>query len=133
MRKIHYHICQQHECFEPIVQLSMDGVLESKSSFNSLDTYSIKFNHCRNIYPIRIIKPCEKFKFDVQEQLQYVLDDIIENDFEIDCTVLDNPKRSDLRCAKSACAKFGCEYCFNCAVSFVDPDKKSLALIRRRY
>ena len=116
-----------------IIQLSLDGVMESKSSFNSLDTYSVKFDNCRNIYPIRIIKPCEKFKFDEQEQLRLVLEDINDNHLVIECAVLDNPKRSDVRCAKCASAKFGCEYCENCAISFVDSQKKSLTLIRKNY
>lgn len=133
MIKIHRAICPDHERDEPIIQLSLDGILESKSSFNSLDVYSVKFNHCRNIYPIRIIKPCEKYKYDEQEQLQHVLDDLNENNVVIDCTVLDNPKRSNVRCAKCASAKYGCEYCENCAVSFADTKKKSLAIIRKRY
>ena len=133
MIKIHNVICEDHALNDPKIQLSLDGVLESKSSFNSLDTYSVKFDNCRNIYPIRLIKPCEKFKFDEQEQLRLVLDDINDNELEIECVVLDNPKRSDVRCAKCASAKFGCEYCENCAISYVDSQKKSLTLIRKKY
>ena len=111
----------------------MDGILESKSSLNSLDVYSLKFNHCRNIYPIRLIKPCEKYKYDEQEELSHVLNDINDNGLIIDCAVFDNPKRSNMRCAKCASAKFACEYCVNCAISFVDHDKKSLVMIRKKY
>ena len=133
MKKIHNVICDNHKNHSPEVQLSLDGVLEAKSSFNSLDTYSIKFLDCQNIYPIRIVKPCEKYRYDEQEQLREVLQDINDNDLVIDSAVFDNPKRSNVRCAKSACAKFGCEYCESCAVSFIDSKKKSLTLIRKKY
>ena len=133
LKKIHNVICLDHVQNEDIIQLSLDGVMESKSSFNSLDTYSVKFDKCRNIYPIRIIKPCEKFKFDDQEQLSHVLEDINDNNLTIECLVLDNPKRSDVRCAKCSSAKFACEYCENSAISYVDSKKKSLTLIRKRY
>ena len=133
MKKIHSFICQDHDQQEPVVQLSLDGVQESKSSLNTLDTYSIKFNHCRSIYPIGLIKPCHRFKYDVQEQLKRVLDDINDNEVIMDCAVLDNPKRSDLKCAKTASAKFGCEYCENCAVFYVDHEKKSLVMIKKKY
>ena len=111
----------------------MDGIMESKSSNNSLDCYSLKFSHCRNIYPICLIKPCEKFKFNTKEQLQRVLKDINDNNLIIDSAVFDNPKRSDVRCAKCASAKFGCEYCVNCAVSFVNSNTRSLSIIRKKY
>ena len=111
----------------------MDGIQESKSSLNSLTIYSIKFNNCRNIYPICLIKPCEKYKYDEQEQLRRVLADINDNGLILGSCVFDNPKRSDMRCAKSACAKYGCEYCVNFAVPFVDLNKKSLTMIKKRY
>lgn len=113
--------------------MSLDGVQESKSSFNCLDTFSVKFHKCRNVYPIRIIKPCERFRYDEQEQIGQVLGDINDNELEIDCAVLDNPKRADVKCAKTASAKFGCEYCENVAISYVDIEKKSLSLIRKKF
>ena len=133
MKKIHNFICQEHEQHEAVIQLSLDGVLESKSTLNSIDIYSLKFDHCRNIYPIRLIKPCERYKYDVQKQLKQVLDDINENDVVIECCVFDNPKRSDARCAKTASAKFGCEYCEECAEFFVDTEKKSLCMLKKKF
>ena len=111
----------------------MDGIMESKSSGNSLDCYSIKFNHCRNIYPIALIKPHEKYKFDVQKHLKRVLRDLNDNNIIIDCATFDNPKRSDVRCAKSASAKFACEYCVNCAIPYTNVNKKSMIMIRKKY
>ena len=116
-----------------MIQLSLDGILESKSSFTSLDVYSVAFNHCRSIYPIRIIRPCQRFKYDEQIQLEKVLADINENNLVIDCAVLDNLKRAIVRCAKNHAGKFACEYCYNAAVFHVDLKKKTLASIERRF
>ena len=110
----------------------MDGVQEAKSSVNTLDTYSIKFNHCRVIYPLSIIRPCHKFKYDEQIQLKRVLSDINSNNVIIDCAVLDKPKRSTVLCLKGACAKFPCEYCESCAVPFVTKTKLN-TVVEKRY
>ena len=130
--KIHHFICPDHEHNSPIIQLSLDGVQESKSSVNSLDIYSVKFNHCRVVYPIRIIRSCERFKYDEQMELKEVLTDINNNDVTIDCAVLDKPKRSTVLCCKGACAKFPCEYCESSAVPY-DIHPKSNASIHKRY
>ena len=131
--KIHYSIAEEHEQHPPIVQLSLDGILESKSSFNTLDCYSVKFNHCRNIYPIRMIKPCEKYKYDENKELKNVLDDINANGITIDCAVFDQPKRSFARCAKCFSAKYPCEYCESCAVTYIDTSSKKTKEIEKRY
>lgn len=101
--KIHNSICPEHELHPPIIQLSLDGVMESKSSLNTLDIYTVKFNNCRAIYPIRIIKPCNKYKFDEQLQLKNVLDDINSTNVIIDCGVFDNLKRSTAFSIKKSC------------------------------
>ena len=105
-------------------QLSLDGVQESKSSGKSIDTYSIKFNDCKNIYPIRCIKPYNRIKYNEQESLAIVLNDINANQFVIDTAVCDNPKRSILRNALCHSSTYACEYCEASAVSYVCPVKK---------
>ena len=107
--------------------------MESKSSLASLDTYSVKFDQCRNIYPIRIVRPCERFKYDEQLELGNVLDDINENEIEIECAVCDNPKRCTLTCTKTHSAKNACEYCENCAVTCIAYNKKARALIEKKF
>ena len=107
--------------------------MESKSSFTSLDVYSLAFIQCRSIYPIRIIRPCQRYKYDEQMQFQKVLENINDNNLIIDCCVLDNLKRAIIRCAKNHAAKYACEYCFNAAVLYVDLKKKKLASIERRF
>ena len=131
--RIHLAICEDHRLHPPVIQLSLDGIQESKSSSISLDVFSVKFNHCRNIYPISITRPCDKFKYDEQEHLKNVLKDIKDNNITIECAVFDNPKRSMGRCAKSACSKFPCEYCEQCAVTFVVKNKKNYSIIEKRF
>ena len=130
--KIHYSLCPEHEEHDPIVQLSFDGVQESKSSSTSFDTYSLKFNHCQNIYPIKIIRPCDKYKYDAKQEFQKVLDSLNDNEVIIDCAVGDNPKRSFFRCAKCHGAKYACEYCQNFAVYFIG-NKKNLSTIEKKF
>ena len=124
---------EDHEQHPPIIQLSLDGIQESKSSSNTLDCYCVKFNHCQNIYPIRIIKPCEKFKYDEKQELKNVLDDLNANGVTIDCAVLDQPKRSFARCAKCFSAKYACEYCESCAVTYIDSSNKKAKEIKKRF
>lgn len=134
MKKIHNFICPDHEHHPQIVQLSLDGILESKSSSVSLDTYSLKFSNCRNIYPVTIIRPCERYKYDELKSLEKVLSDINENDIIIECCVMDKPKRSMAKCSKCASAKYPCEYCQNHAVPLVvNSNKKTAALIKSNY
>ena len=113
--------------------MSLDGVQESNSSVASLDTYSITFNHCRSVYPLKIIRPHEKHKYDEQSHLREVLSDINENNVVIDCAVFDKIKRSTVTCTKNHASKFPCEYCQNCAVSYVHCNPKSLQIIQKRY
>ena len=131
--RIHNNICNEHAQDQPIIQLSLDGVLESKSSLNSLDTYSVKFSNCRNIYPLSIVKPCNKFKYDDQNHFKNILDDINTNNVIIESCIFDKPKRSRMKCTKCHAAKFPCEYCYNSAVVHVHKNEKNLNSIRKRY
>ena len=133
MQRIHESICDEHKGQLPTVQLSLDGVMESNSSFNSLDVYSIKYNHCRNVYPVRIIKPCDRYKYEEQEQLRKVLKDLNENNIIIDCCVFDNPKRSMAKCVKCHSARFPCEYCESCAFSHVETKKRKKTEIMKKF
>ena len=88
----------------------------------SLETFSINFNKCRNIYPIRIIRPCNKFKVDEQLQIKSVLDEINDNGLCIYCAVFDKLKRTVAKCSLSHSAYFGCEYCECPAKLYSHPD-----------
>ena len=102
----------------------MDGVQESKSSSVSEDVYSVSFAGCRTVYPIKIVRPINKFKLDDQAQIKSVLDDINKNECQLENCICDNPKRSIFRCALSAGASFACEYCESKAEYYTEPGKR---------
>ena len=133
LKKIHYSLNPSHEQDPQKIQISLDGILESKSSLTSLDVYSLKFIGCRNIYPIRIVRPCNRHKYDEQEHFRHVLNDINENGLEIDCAICDNPKRATITCIKAHSARNACQYCENCAVTYLDYNKRARAAIEKKY
>ena len=101
-----------------VVHLSVDGVAETKSTNISIDVYSLQFKGCKDIYPIRIVRPINKQHLDHQEQLRAVLQDVTRNQLKIEAMVADNPKRAFLRFSMQFSSKNGCEYCFETGVSF---------------
>lgn len=100
------------------VVLSLDGMSESKSTSISLDVYSIRFIGCRDIYPIKIIRPIVRNHIDHQEQFASVINSIHAHNLKIHSLVADNPKRSFLKYCMQHSARYGCEYCFGCGVQF---------------
>lgn len=98
--------------------LSVDGVSETKSTSVSLDVYSLKFNGCKEIYPIKIIRPLGKVTMNHKELFRDVLNDVMANELVIKTIVADNPKRAFLKEVLQHSAKFGCEYCFSCGMPF---------------
>lgn len=94
------------------LQLSCDGVSESKSSNISLDVYSIKFENCRTIYPLRIIRNLKKLTVDHDHHFGLVLNDLNFNDARIMQFLGDNPKRSNARKCLCFSSWYPCEYCF---------------------
>ena len=108
VKKMHSQICPNKPT---MVQLSLDGVQEANSSLVSLDMYSVCFNDCRNVYPIRLIRPLNKLKFDEREHLASVVQDINDNDLLIHTAVMDRLKRNFAKCILSHSAYFACEYC----------------------
>ena len=104
------------------VQLSYDGVQESKSSAISLDMYTVKFNCCRNIYPLLCIKPYNRYKFNEQFYLKSVVTELNENNITIEDAICDNPKRSVLRSALSHSSLYACEYCESSAESYINEE-----------
>ena len=111
--RLHMQTCPS---FQPIVDLSLDGIQESKSSSLSADVYTISFHGCKTVYPLKVIRPINKYKVDDQLHLANVINDIRNNNCRISCAVFDNPKRSMARCALCFSASFACEYCESRAV-----------------
>lgn len=98
-------------CYQPVLDFSLDGVQECKSSSQSLDIYSVSFKNCKTVYPIKVLRPVNKFKIDNQNHLKNVIDDINLNGCKINAAIFDNLKRSVVRCALGHGASYACEYC----------------------
>ena len=106
------------------LQLSADGVSESKSTSVSLDVYSAKFESCKRIYPLRIIRPIRKVDIDHYEQMDLALQDIYENDCIVTQFVGDNLKRAIARHSLNHASWFPCEYCFAKGTKFTVNNKE---------
>ena len=114
------------------VKLSLDAVSESKSTTVSLDVYSIKFDGCRDVYPIKIIRQIVKNVIDHQEQFSDVLNSIRVNNLRLHSLVADNPKRSFVKYCMQHSAKYACEYCFGCGVQFCkNPKDENSEIVKR--
>ena len=107
---IHNSRCPRQN-IEKNVSLSLDGVSESKSTSVSMDVFTIKMKKCRTVYPHRIVRPLGQYKVETSEQIRLVLSDIRANGCNIEKIIADNPKRSNLRCAKCSSSSYPCEYC----------------------
>ena len=132
VRKIHAACCPKAET--EVIKMSMDGVQESKSSSVSNDVFSISFHGCNKVYPIRLIRPINRFKYDVQSHIKAVIDEINEQNFKLSKLILDNPKRADFKCCMTSAATFGCEYCEAGAILVRDSySKAELTTITKKY
>ena len=110
--KIHKASCLNAAGRNQQINLSLDGVSESKSTNISMDVFTIKMKNCKNINPARIVRPLGQYKVSNRVQFKLLLDDVIENQCLLEKIIADNPKRSILRCSKSHSGYFACEYCF---------------------
>ena len=111
--KLHQQVCPNCQL---VLDMSLDGIQECKSSLLSADVYTVSFANCRTVYPVKIIRPINKYKVNAQEHLRLVLDDINQNNCILKNAVGDNPKRSFFRCALGSSSSFACEYCIGKAV-----------------
>lgn len=102
-----------------LVILSLDGVSETKSTTTSLDVYSLKFDGCRDVYPLKIIRPLSKHPIDHRKILELVLNPVISHPkLILKNFIADNPKRAFLRNSLQHSGRYSCEYCFESGVTF---------------
>ena len=95
------------------MQVSLDGVSETKSTSVSLDVYCVKVKTCKCIYPVRITRPLGKYRgLDNQEQLRIFLDDVNSTNKHICQFLADNQKRSTALNSLGHSSWYPCEYCF---------------------
>lgn len=105
------------------INLSLDGVQESCSSTISTDIYSVAFKNCQCVFPIRLIRPVNKYRVDNEHFLREVLADLALNSTKLNNIIGDSPKRSFLRFCMGFNSYFGCEYCESPAV-YIDNTAK---------
>lgn len=117
--RLHDDVCPTSEDSN-YFQLSADGVQETKSNRISLDVYSIKKKNCRQIYPLKIIRPINKFHVDYRPHLKRILDSFQETNSILDCFVGDNPKRSNLKECLCHSSNYACEYCVSKAQRYIE-------------
>ena len=92
--------------------------METKSTTVSIDVYSMKFEGCKDIYPVKIIRPVCKHPIDLQKQFKLVLNSVVSYNLIIQALVGDNPKRAFFRNSMQHSAINAYEYCFESGISF---------------
>lgn len=132
--KIHEATCKN---FEKKLQISSDGMSESKSTNVSIDVYSTRMQNCKVVYPHKLVKPLGKYKIDNSLQFTNFIKDIIDNDGIIEQYIADNLKRATGKGCLNHASTFPCEYCFARGVRYeatVDTNKakEHLEALRKR-
>ena len=110
IENIHKKNCPNYRTNQ--IQLSCDGLHESKSTSTSIDVYSWKFKHCKQIYPHKLVRPLSSQKLDNRRHLGDVLTDINDNHLRIMQFIADKLKRSDAKDCKGHSSWYPCEYCY---------------------
>lgn len=85
-----------------------------------MDIYSIKFKGCRYIYPIKIVRPIDRYKYCEKEEIRSVVSNLNERQIILEACIFDNPKRSVAKDTKSHSSTHPCEYCECGAVTYKD-------------
>ena len=98
------------------MQISSDGMSESKSTKVSLDIFSSRMKNCRTIFPHKIVRPLHTSVINQQDQFRDFVQNILENKGEIEQFVGDNLKRSTAKNFLCHSAAYACDYCLARAV-----------------
>lgn len=88
------------------VTLADDDVPESNSTKVSFQVVSLRFKGCRNIYPIRLVRPVGS-KPSLEEVYREIITELNDLDMRVDSIVADAPKRAKLRRTKQFNARYG--------------------------
>lgn len=79
----------------------------------TIDAFSIKFEDCKQIYPVKLIRPLVKLDSNIDKRvLGEVLDEISENNLRLKQYIADNKKRATVKDCKNHAAWHPCEYCY---------------------
>ena len=95
-----------------VVDMSLDGVPQSKSGGISMEVLSVRFIECRTVYTVAILKPMRK-RMGICDDV--ILEPLLEGErlghVEIRRVVADAPKRASLQGLKQHSATYSCPYC----------------------
>lgn len=94
------------------VQLSSDGVSECRSNSVSLDVYSSRVHGCKQIYPLKIVRPLDTSFVDREDHLENVLCELKDCSIKVKHYIADNKKRATSKRCLNHASLFPCEYCF---------------------
>ena len=125
--KVHRDSCKSHQNYsgnQIQLNLSCDGVADSKSSAVSMDVFSVSFPECSTVYPICTIRPTKKNSVDFQSELKLILEDLKSENVKIINVLADNPMRALMRYLKNHSSYFSCEYCRSSAEYYQDQVSK---------
>ncbi len=94
------------------LDISIDGVPESKSGGRSVEILSVRFIGCRGIYSLGLLQPTRR-GLGIGEEviLQHFLEELEETGLRVRRVIADAPKRAAIRGLKQHSAKFACPYC----------------------
>ncbi len=94
------------------LDLSVDGVPESKSGGRSIDILSVRFLGCRSIYSLAVLQPMRRgLGLGEEVVLEHFLEDLDVSGLTVRRVIADAPKRAALRGLKQHSAKYSCPYC----------------------
>ncbi len=111
-------VCALHTRLHPsaapakYIDISVDGVPESKSGGKSVDILSIRFLGCRGVYSLAVLQPTRRgLGLGDDIVLEHFLEQLEESDLRIRRVIADAPKRAGLRGMKQHSAMYSCPYC----------------------
>ncbi len=94
------------------MDLSLDGIPESKSSGLSTDILSVRFVGCRQVYTVAILQPARKaMQLADSIILERLLAEFPSTGLRLRRVIADAPKRASLQGMKQHSATYSCPYC----------------------
>ena len=94
------------------IDVSVDGIPESRSSGLSIDVLCVRFVGCSSVYAVAIMQPWRKRLPGKDEAIfKHFLEDLPGSGLKIRRVIADAPKRAPLQGLKSHAANSSCPYC----------------------
>ena len=114
------------------VNLSIDGVSETKSTSRSLEVMSVQFETCREIYPCVILRPEVFQKKAMKESFEAYIANFLEEmeseNMKLNKVIVDAPERAYCRKQKSHGGFNSCDLCLANPESYRVPGSRGSKL-----